>query len=218
MNSVGLHGDVQTLLHEGGHAFHAILSRDEPLVDYRNAPIEFAETASMSMELMGLEEIEPAYSAEEARRARRSHFEHVLRLLPWIASIDAFQHRLYAQPGHDRASRKARWLEIRARLGPGIDYRGFEDALAYQWSGQPHLYGSPLYYIEYGIAQVAALQIWLAYRRDREAAVEAYRTALAYGGALPLPALFEAAGVRFDLSPAMLAALVAEVETVLAAR
>lgn len=216
MNAVGMHGDVQTLLHEGGHAFHAILSRHDPLLDYRNAPIEFAETASMSMELMGLEQIGEEYGAQDAARARRAHFEKVLRILPWIASIDAFQHWLYDHPEHDSDARKAAWLDIRARLGPGIDYSGIEDALEFQWAGQSHLYGSPLYYVEYGIAQIAALQIWLGYRRDPAAAVEAYRAGLTHGGSLPLPQLFEAAGARFDLSAEMLAELVGEIETVLA--
>jgi len=217
MNAVGTHGDVQTLLHEGGHAFHAILSRHDPLVDYRNSPIEFAETASMSMELMGLEQIGEAYGEGDAARARRSHFEKVLRILPWIASIDAFQHWLYDNPGHDSDARKTAWLEIRARMAPGIDYSGIEDALAFQWAAQSHLYGTPLYYVEYGIAQIAALQIWLNYRRDRAAAIEAYRAGLTLGGSVALPQLFEAAGARFDLSPEMLTGLVAEIEAVVAA-
>lgn len=216
MNAVGLHGDVQTLLHEGGHAFHAILSRDHPLVEYRSAPIEFAETASMSMELMGLERIGSVYAADDAHRARKSHFEGLLRLLPWIASIDAFQHWLYTHPDHDRDGRRQHWLEIRRRMAPDIDYSGIEDTLAYQWAGQLHLYGHPLYYVEYGIAQIAALQIWLNYRRDPSSAVEAYRSGLSLGGSLPLPELFEASGARFDLSANLLQELVSEVESVLA--
>jgi oligoendopeptidase F len=215
-NSVGTHRDVQTLLHEGGHAFHAILSRDQELLAWRDSPIEFAETASMSMELMGLEELAGAYGDDAARHARDHHLEGLLRIFPWIASIDALQHQVYANPGHSREQRKAQWLEIRARFAPGLDWSGFEDALAHQWTGQGHLFGHPFYYIEYGIAQIAALQIWQRYRQDPRTAVEAYRNALALGGSRPLPELFAAAGVAFDLSQARLADLVADVERALA--
>jgi oligoendopeptidase F len=216
-NSVGTHRDVQTLLHEGGHAFHAILSRDEPLLAYRDAPIEFAETASMSMELLGVEHLAAVYGEAEARRARTQHLESVLRTLAWVASIDAFQLWVYAHPAHDREARKQQWLTIRRRFAPDIDYAGIEDALAFQWVGQGHLFTSPLYYIEYGIAQMAALQIWQRYRHDPPAAIEAYRRGLSLGGSRPLPELFAAAGVRFDLSERTLASLVADVERVLAA-
>lgn len=215
-NSVGLHHDLQTLLHEGGHAFHAILSRDEPLLAYREAPIEFAETASMSMELMGLEHAEEVYPRETARRVRRKHLEGLLRIFPWIASIDSFQLWVYEHPHADAAARCRAWVDIRARFAPGIDWSGLEDALAHSWTAQMHLFVHPLYYIEYGIAQVAALQVWRSYRHGPRDAVAAYRRGLALGGTRPLPELFAAAGVRFDLSPNMLHELVAEVEAAMA--
>ncbi len=214
-NAVGTHDDVQTLLHEGGHAFHALAVRDEPLLHYREAPIEMAETASMSMELMALEHLDAVYAPKDARRARARHLEGVLRLLPWIASIDAFQHRVYANPDHDHDARTRAWLEIRARFAPGLDFAGIEDALAHQWLQQGHVFTHPHYYIEYGIAQLAALQVWQRYRRDPRAAVAGYRAALALGGSRPLPELLAAAGASFDVSPARLATLVADVEEVL---
>lgn len=214
-NAVGLHHDVQTLLHEGGHAFHAILSRDEPLLTYREAPIEFAETASMSMELMGLENLVTVYAAGDARRVQKKHLEGVLRVLTWIATIDAFQHWVYEHPSHTRDERKSAWMSLRARFAPGIDYTGIEDALAWQWTSQAHLFVHAFYYIEYGIAQIAALQVWQRYRKDRTAAVAAYRNGLSLGGSKPLPELFAATGVRFDVSEAMLRSLVADIESML---
>ncbi len=216
-NAVGTHGDVQTMLHEGGHAFHAILSRDEPLLDYRDCCIEFAETASMSMELMALEELDAIYGADDARRARASHFERVLRILPWIASIDAFQHWLYGNPDAVTEARVEQWRSIRARFAPGIDYGEIEDALDYQWASQSHLFSHAFYYIEYAIAQIAALQVWQRYRNDPRAAVEDYRTGLGLGGRRRLPELLSAAGVSFDLSAERLAALVGDVEACVAA-
>jgi len=215
-NSAGTHKDVQTLLHEGGHAFHSILSRDHALIAYRHAPIEFAETASMSMELLGLENVAVVYGETDAARVKRHHLEGLLRILPWIATIDAFQHWVYANPQHTRAAREAAWLRILARFETGLDYTGIEDARANQWTGQTHLFNHAFYYIEYGIAQIAALQVWQAYRRDPAAAISAYRHGLSLGGSRPLPELFTAAGVQFDVSTPMLSALVADIEDAMA--
>lgn len=215
-NSAGTHKDVQTLLHEGGHAFHSILSRDHALIAYRHAPIEFAETASMSMELLGLENVAVVYGEETAVRTRSQHLEGLLRILPWIATIDAFQHWIYANPDHDRAARETEWLRIMDRFEPDLDYSGLEDVRANQWTGQTHLFNHAFYYIEYGIAQIAALQVWQAYRRDPAAAIQAYRHGLSLGGSRPLPELFAAAGVKFDVSTSMLSELVEDIEATMA--
>ncbi|MFO1076999.1 MAG: M3 family oligoendopeptidase [Planctomycetota bacterium] len=210
-NAVGTHQDVQTLLHEGGHAFHSLLCRDHDLLAFRDYPIEIAETASMAMELLALEHLGVVYAADDARRARRKHLEGVLRTLTWIASIDALQHWVYATPAHAREARRTAWLDIRRRFGGDVDWGGLEDALAMQWIAQPHLFQHAFYYIEYAIAQISALQIWRNYRRDPAAAVTAYRTALAMGGTRPLPETLAAAGVEFDLSAATLRRLVDDV-------
>jgi oligoendopeptidase F len=210
-NGVGLHNDVQTLLHEGGHAFHSLLCRHHDLLSFRDYPIEFAETASMSMELLGLENLGAVYAPGDAGTQRRKHLEGVLRMLTWIASIDAFQHWVYGNEGHTREQRRAAWVAIRRRFAPHIDWSGLEDALAMQWITQTHLYNHAFYYVEYAIAQLAALQVWRNYRNDPQAAVTAYRRALTLGGSRPLPELFATAKVEFDLSPAMLQRLVADV-------
>jgi oligoendopeptidase F len=210
-NGVGVHHDVQTLLHECGHAFHSLLCRDHALLQHRDYPIEIAETASMAMELMGLEHVGAIYAPEDARRVRRKHLEGVLRTLAWIASIDAFQHWVYGAPGHDHAQRRVAWLDIRRRFGGDVDWAGLDDALAMQWIAQPHLFHHPFYYIEYAIAQLAALQVWQRYRGDPAGALAAYRRALALGGSRPLPELFAALDVRFRLDADGLRPLVADV-------
>ena len=211
VNGVGLHGDVQTLLHEGGHAFHSIQCREFDLLAFRDYPIEFAETASMSMELLGLEQLGAVYSPADARAARKKHLEGILRILTWIASIDAFQHWVYGNEGHSREQRQQAWLGIRKRFAPHLDWSGLEDALAMQWIAQTHLFNHAFYYVEYGIAQLAALQVWRNYRKDKKGAVEAYRRALSLGGSKTLPELFATARVSFDLSAAKLRDLVADV-------
>ena len=210
-NGVGLHGDVQTLLHESGHAFHSLLCRDLDLLHERDYPIEIAETASMSMELMGLEHLDLVYAPDDARRVYRKHLQKILRTLAWIASIDAFQHWVYAKPTHGHDERRIAWLDIWRRFGDGTDWRGLEHAQSMLWIRQDHLFSHAFYYIEYGIAQLAALQVWQQYRRDPARAVANYRRALQLGGSKPLPELFAAMDVRFDLSATMLESLVADV-------
>ena len=208
MNAVGLQRDVETLLHEAGHAFHALAARDEPLEAYRDAPIEFCEVASMAMELLAAPHLEEFYSPADAARARTMHLEGVVDVFPWIATIDAFQHWLYTHPGHSRAERHGAWLELRARFGGDVDWSGLEDSQTILWHKQAHLFLNPFYYIEYGIAQMGALQVWANSRRDRVGSLRAYRGALSLGGSRPLPELFAAAGCRFDFSAAALHPLV----------
>jgi len=207
MNAVGVDGDVRTLLHEGGHAFHALASRGEPLAAYRESPIEFCEVASMSMELLGARNLELFYGEADADRSYRQLLEGVVTILPWIATVDAFQHWIYAHPGHGREERRAAWVALLDRFGGSVDWSGFEDARASGWHRQLHIFLYPFYYIEYGIAQLGALQVWRRSLVDRAGAVASYRSALAIGGARPLPELFEAAGARFDFSEASLGPL-----------
>ena len=213
MNAVGLQRDVETLLHEAGHAFHALAAREEPLDAYRDAPIEYCEVASMAMELLSAGYLEEFYAPDDARRARTVHLEGIVDVFPWIATIDAFQHWLYTHPGHSRSERRQAWLELRARFGGDVDWSGIEEAQAILWHKQSHLFLNPFYYVEYGIAQMGALQIWANARRDQPTALAAYRRGLALGGSRPLPELFAAAGCRFDFSSTALRPLVALVES-----
>ncbi|MCR4405287.1 MAG: M3 family oligoendopeptidase [Candidatus Acetothermia bacterium] len=205
-NFVGRDDDLRTMLHESGHAFHALAAREQPLHLYRGSPLEFAEVASMGMELLGGEHIAVFYKKkEQAARSKREHLEGIIRLLPWVATIDAFQHWLYTHPGHSRAERREQWLALRRRFGGIESWQGYEEALAHQWKRQLHLFEVPFYYIEYGIAQLGALGVWQNARRDSQGAIAAYRRALALGGSRPLPQLFGTAGLRFDFSSSTVA-------------
>lgn len=198
-NAVGTHSDIQTLLHEGGHAFHTLATREEPIGDYRSAPMEFCEVASMSMELFGLERIDEIYDPEDSREHKYLQLESIVDLFGWVATIDAFQHWLYTHPGHSRQERRDEWVELASRFSPHIDWSGMEDHFAYLWHRQGHLFSQPFYYIEYAIAQIGALQAWLAESRDHAGTVKKYQEALALGGSRSLPFLFETAGLRFAM-------------------
>jgi oligoendopeptidase F len=208
MNAVGIQRDVETLLHEGGHAFHALATRDEDLFAYRSAPIEFCEVASMSMELLGNEFLERFYAPPEANRARRTHLEGILTVLSWIATVDAFQHWIYTHAGHTRAERSEAWLGLMDRFGGDADWQGYDAARANLWHRQLHIFTHPFYYIEYGIAQLGALQVWANSKRNKAEALKQYKQALALGGSRPLPELFTAAGCRFEFSRKTIAPLV----------
>jgi oligoendopeptidase F len=166
----------------------------------------------MSMELFAFPYHGEFYDDADAARARRKRLEGLTVLLPWIATIDAFQHWLYTHPGHSRADRTAFWLELDQRFGSAVSWEGLERFLEMSWQRQGHLFGVPFYYIEYGIAQLGALQLWLQFKQDRAAAVERYKRALSLGGSRPLPELFEAAGLAFDFGPDTMKRLMDEVQ------
>lgn len=208
MNAAGLQRDVETLLHEGGHAFHTIAAKDEPLTFLRHAPMEFCEVASMSMELLALPHLGDYFqSDEDANRARRHQLEGV-SVLSWIAIIDQFQHWIYTNPGHNRDERTAKWNELLSRFHHDVDWSGIEAARDAMWQRQLHLFHVPFYYIEYGIAQLGALQVYNNAKKDPQAALAAYRRGLSYGGTRSLPELFEAADIKFDFGDKTIAPLV----------
>jgi oligoendopeptidase F len=202
MNAAGLQRDVEVLLHEGGHAFHHIAAcATEPLVFLRSAPMEFCEVASMSMELLGMDHFDIFYDeSADSARAKRTMLEGIIKFFPWMATIDVFQHWLYTHPGHTREQRKQQWLELMKRFGRDIDWTGYEATRESSWQAQLHLFHVPFYYVEYGIAQLGALQIWQKSKQNGRQALADYRNALKLGGTRPLPELFKTAGIRFDFS------------------
>lgn len=204
MNAVGLHRDLVTMVHEGGHAVHSFLDFDLELVDFKSPPSEVAELASMSMELMSMEHWDVFFSdPEELKRAKRQQLEGVMDTLPWIAAIDKFQHWVYENPEHSVQQRYATWQNIMKDFGSQvINYDGLEGNLARRWQVQLHLYEVPFYYIEYGFAQLGAVAVWRNYKRDPKTAVDLYKKALALGYTKSIPEIYKAAGVKFDFSPA----------------
>jgi oligoendopeptidase F len=215
MNSVGAHRDVETMLHEAGHAFHALASREQPLHAYRNAPIEFCEVASMGMELLSAPHLNKFYSETDSKRAQRDHLEGIIKFFPWMATVDAFQHWIYTHPGHSRQERTDFFLSLMDRFGGAEDWSGFEQARAYVWHRQLHIFEIPFYYVEYGIAQLGALQLWQASRRDLHATLDHYLKGLTLGGSRPLPELFQATGLAFDFTDKTIAPLMRNVKDAL---
>jgi len=219
MNAVGLHDDVQTLLHEGGHAFHAFEASAQPYIQQQDVPIEFAEVASMSMELLAQPYLTKDqggfYAQAEASLATIEHLERLILFWPYMAVVDAFQHWVYthadAAENPDNCDQK--WVEIWDRFIPGVDFSGLDDVKETGWHRKLHIFQIPFYYVEYGLAQLGAVQVWGNSLTDQTKSVADYRKALALGGTVTLPELFSTAGARFSMDPATMQAAVDLVES-----
>jgi oligoendopeptidase F len=215
-NSVGTHSDVETVLHEGGHAFHVFESVHIELFQNLNAPMEFAEVASMAMELLASPYLVDSgmYTEAETARARIQHLEGNLVFWPYMAVVDSFQHWIYKNPdlASDALECSRKWSELYNRFMVGLDWSGLEQYQAILWQRQLHIYKYPFYYVEYGLAQLGATQVWVNSLGDHAGAVKAYRKALSLGGTVPLPELFATAGAKFAFDAPTLARAVEAME------
>ena len=202
MNASGSLKDVITMVHEGGHAIHSMLTHDLDFVGFKEVPSEIAELASMSMELISMEHWHFYFpDADELRRAKREQLENVIEALPWIAAIDKYQHWLYENPAHSYEERTAAWTSVyRSFSSNEVDWSGEEDALEAMWQKQLHLFEVPFYYIEYAMAQLGAIAMWKNYKANPQKAVSNYMQALKMGYTRSISDTYEAAGIRFDFS------------------
>jgi len=204
MNAAGQMSDVTTMVHEGGHAIHSFLSHPLELSAFKEYPMEIAEVASMAMELFSMNHWDTFFdSADDLKRAKEHQLERVITIFPWIATIDKFQHWVYENPTHTIEERTNKWVEIMNEFSTNaIDFSGLEEYRKTGWQRQLHLFEVPFYYIEYGIAQLGAIGLWMQYIKNPQQALQNYISALSLGGTKTLPVLYETAGLKFDFSPA----------------
>ncbi len=202
MNAVGLEGDVRTLLHEAGHAFHVFSGANLPYAPMRFSPMEFNEVASMAMELLASPYITAEqggyFDDDEARRFMSSHLKKILLFWPYMAVVASFQHWIYTnhELATDPAECDKKWLELWGRFMKGVDWSGYEDFILNRWRRQLHIFHVPFYYIEYGLAQLGAVQVWANALKDQASALAAYREALKLGGTVTLPELYATSGAK----------------------
>ncbi len=201
MNHVKLHNDVVTLLHEAGHAMHAAAMKDISLAPYCDIPSEVAELASMSMELLSMDYWDVFYQDKtDLKKAKKDQLEGTLSFLPWCMTVDAFQHWIYLHPEHSVEERKQAFLEISGRFMPSVDWQGLENYQHLRWMLQLHIFEVPFYYIEYGMAQLGALSIYMNYRKDKKKTLKQYQDFLELGYTKPVSEIYRAAGIEFDFS------------------
>ncbi len=210
MNAASSLSDMVTMVHEGGHAIHSFLSKDLQLKEFKDVPSEIAEVASMSMELISMEHWDVFFPNEnDLRNAKKQQIKRVIQILPWVATIDKFQHWIYTHPNHTLEERKAEWMKVFFEFSPAVlDFTGLTEYVAYRWQSQLHLFEVPFYYIEYAIAQLGAIAMWKQYKEKGEVAIDNYMKALSLGYSRSLPELYEAAGIKFDFSQAYISELV----------
>jgi oligoendopeptidase F len=204
MNAASQMSDVTTMLHEGGHAIHSFLAHPLSLSAFKEYPMEIAEVASMSMELFTMNHWQSFFDHEDdLKRAKEHQLERTITIFPWIAIIDKFQHWVYENPNHTIEERTQHWTAILKEFSTDcIDYTGLDLYRAIGWQKQLHLFEVPFYYIEYGIAQLGAIGMWMQYQKNPTQALENYMNALALGGTKTLPVLYKTAGLTFNFSPA----------------
>jgi oligoendopeptidase F len=190
------------MLHEGGHAVHSFLTRGLSLNAYKHPPSEVAELASMSMELISMDHWDLFFEAEEdLHRAKRQHLEQIIETLPWVATIDKFQHWIYEHPTHMIEDRQKNWLHIFEMFSDTItNWSALGHYKAYIWQKQLHLYEVPFYYIEYGIAQLGAIAVWKNFKENPQKGLQGYLNALKLGYTRPIRQIYEAAAIPFDFS------------------
>lgn len=215
MNAAGQMSDVTTMVHEGGHAVHSFLAHPLPLSAFKEYPMEIAEVASMAMELFSMDHWQAFFdNASDLQRAKEHQLERTITIFPWIAIIDKFQHWVYEHPQHSVEERTAAWMNILTEFSTtAIDYTGLDAYRAIGWQRQLHLFEVPFYYIEYGIAQLGAIGLWMQYKKNPQQALENYMNALSLGGTQTLPELYKAAGLEFNLTPAYIKTLMEFVKT-----
>jgi oligoendopeptidase F len=219
MNAAGQMHDVTTMVHEGGHAIHSFLSHHLELSAFKEYPMEIAEVASMAMELFSMENWEIYFqNPEDLRRAKIQQLERVITIFPWIATIDKFQHWVYENPNHTIEQRTENWFRIYNEFNSkSVDWSGLEIYQKNIWQKQLHLFEVPFYYIEYGIAQLGAIGMWMQFKKNKDQALDHYIQALSLGGTKTLPELYEAAGLKFDFSGTYIKELMDFVESELKA-
>ncbi len=211
MNAAGQMDDVITMVHEGGHAVHSFLAHNLPLSGFKEYPMEIAEVASMSMELFSMEHWDSYFTnPADLNRAKLHQLERVITIFPWIATIDKYQLWLYSHPNHTSQERNAAWQSILQEYSvPELDVTGLQQYRNTSWQRQLHLYEVPFYYIEYGIAQLGAIGMYMQYKQDKQAALSNYCKALSLGATKTLPELYQAAGLQFSFAPSVVKELIA---------
>jgi oligoendopeptidase F len=202
MNATSTQRDMTTMMHEGGHAVHNFLTKDLELGDFKSPPMEVAELASMSMELISMDHWDLFFPrTEELNRAKQEQLEDLIETLPWVATIDKFQHWIYTHPTHTTLERKEMWNKIFNEFADTItDWSGLQEIKDYLWQKQLHLYEVPFYYIEYGMAQLGAIAVWRNYRKNPEQGLKNYMEALSLGYMKTIPEIYQAAIIKFDFS------------------
>lgn len=198
----GSEDDIAVVTHEFGHAFQIYEARVQSLLEYKWPTMESAEIHSMSMEFLTYPWME-RFFGDDADRYRRSHLGILTGRLPYTASVDHYQHEIYANPTMTPAERNHLWLDLERRYLPHRDYGDLFPYISRgtYWQRQLHIYELPFYYIDYALAQICALQFWQKAERDRDAALKDYLAICDIGGSKSFTEILEIGNLRSPFDP-----------------
>lgn len=196
-NFNGTSGDVDVLTHEAGHAFASyIASREIEPTDLRNPSMEGCETHSMSMEFLTAP-WHHLFFKEQTAKYELSHAEDALIFIPYGCMVDHFQEIVYSHPELTPQQRNEEWLRLEKIYRPYMDHDGLPFyGRGAGWQRQLHIYLYPFYYVDYCLAQTAALQIWMEALENREKAWKKYFDLVKLGGTKTFVDLMESAGLQ----------------------
>lgn len=173
-NFNGTSGDVDVITHECGHAFQSFVNRDDEVMEHNEISMETAETHSMSMEFFAEKWID-LFFGDRADDYKKMHLMDAIIFIPYGCMVDEFQHIIYENPELSPKERKDVWLKLEKEYRPHIDYTGSEFLeKGGFWQKQSHIYDTPLYYIDYCIAQLNALQFKVKMSKDFDKAFADY--------------------------------------------
>ncbi|MEA4869700.1 MAG: M3 family oligoendopeptidase [Christensenella sp.] len=196
-NFNGTAADVNVLTHEAGHAFAGYTAmRSQPLMGYMSSTSEVNEIHSMTMEHFAYPYLKDFYGEAHAAKAKYAHLAGALSTIPYLVSVDEFQHRVYENPTMRAKQRRAVWHEIEQKYMPWRDYDGvpFLEEGGF-WMQKQHIFLYPFYYVDYALAQVCAFDLYGRIKQDHAAAWASYLRLCRAGGSLGYFELLSLAGL-----------------------
>ena len=195
-NFNGTSGDVGVLTHEFGHALQVYMAREHLMSEQRFPGMESAEIHSMGMEFLTYPWMEKFFG-KDTQKYYYDHQSSAITFIPYGVLVDAFQHYVYENPTASSSERKAKWRELEKEFN---SWKKYEDNAFLEaggrWQAQHHIYSIPFYYVDYTLAQIVAMQIFLRMQEEDATLWEDYLRICRAGGTMPFLSILEAG--RFD--------------------
>jgi len=178
--------DMQVLTHELGHAFAGYMAmRTQPISEYYSESTDIAEIHSMSMEQFAYPYAE-RFFGKDADKYRFQHLQDAITFVPFGVAVDEFQHICYEKPELTSKERTYEWHKLEEKYMP---WRKYDEADEFMnrggyWYHKLHIFQEPMYYINYTLTTMGAMEFKKKYAEDKEKAWEDYLKLCKVGGSL----------------------------------
>jgi M3 family oligoendopeptidase len=195
-NFNGTDGDVRVLTHEAGHALQTYLCQQKyEMLEFNFPTLEACEIHSMSMEYITWPWMHEFFG-ESVDKFKSMHLQKGIFTLLYACAVDEFQHWVFDHPDATATERKETWKSLEAKYMPDRDYDGISfGEQGGIWQQQKHIYASPFYYIDYVLAEICAMQMWVRHEQDRATALHDYLHICRVGGSKPFLEIVREAGL-----------------------